>query len=56
MKEVDPEGVQLRKRRSLHRRTYVSPGPNFAWHADMATINSNPMVFQSTDASMALAG
>ena len=34
MKEVDPEGVQLRKRRRLHRRTYVSPGPKFAWHAD----------------------
>lgn len=25
MKEVDPEGVQLRKRRRLHRRTYVCP-------------------------------
>ena len=34
MREVDPEGVQLRKRRRLHRRTYVSPRPNFAWHAD----------------------
>ena len=34
MKEVDPEGVELRKRRRLHRRTYVSPGPNFAWHVD----------------------
>ena len=34
MKEVDPEGVQLRKRRRLHRRTYVCPGPNFAWHVD----------------------
>ena len=34
MKQVDPEGVALRKRRRLHRRTYVFPGPNFAWHVD----------------------
>jgi hypothetical protein len=34
MKEVNPEGVQIRKRRRLHRRTYVSPGPNFACYAD----------------------
>ena len=34
MKQVDPEGVALRKRRCLHRRTYVFPGPNFSWHVD----------------------
>ena len=34
MKQVDPEDVAFRKRRRLHRRTYVCPGPNFAWHVD----------------------
>ena len=34
MKQVDPEGVALQKRRRLHRRTYVCPGPNFARHVD----------------------
>ena len=32
MREVDPRGVELRKHRRLHRRTYVSPGANFCWH------------------------
>ena len=34
MKNLDPEGVALRKKRRLHRRKYVSPGPNYAWHID----------------------
>ena len=34
LKQLDPDGVNLRKRRRLHRRKYVSPGPNFAWHID----------------------
>ena len=34
LREVDPRGVELRKRRCLHRRTYVSPGANFCWHID----------------------
>ena len=32
--DKDPEGVQLRKRRRLHRRKYTSPGPNFVWNID----------------------
>eukprot|EP00794_Sanderia_malayensis_P013171 gene13171-14521_t len=35
IKELDPEGVQLRKRRRLVRRQYRSYGPNFCWHADV---------------------
>lgn len=31
---IDPEGVQLRKRRRLKRRKYNTPGPNFLWHMD----------------------
>ena len=34
LREVDPQGVEQRKRRCLKRRTYVSPGPNFCWHID----------------------
>ena len=34
LREVDPRWVELRKRRCLHRRTYVSPGANFCWHID----------------------
>lgn len=31
---IDPEGVQLRKRRRLKQRKYNTPGPNFLWHID----------------------
>lgn len=34
MKLLDPTGVDLRRRKRLHRRKYRSPGPNFAWHID----------------------
>ena len=34
LKEVDPVGVQQRRRRRLSRRRYVSYGPNFCWHVD----------------------
>lgn len=34
IKELDPEGVNLRRSRTLRRRTYHSPGPNFVWHVD----------------------
>lgn len=34
LKEIDPEGVEERKRRCLQRRTYLSPGPTFCWHLD----------------------
>ena len=32
--QLDPEGVQLRRRRRLHRRKYHSFGPNYVWHID----------------------
>ena len=34
MKQLDPDGVDLRRRRRLHRRKYTPPGPNFVWHID----------------------
>ena len=34
VKELDPEGVSLRRRRRLHRRKYISKGPNYTWHID----------------------
>ena len=34
LKEVDPQGVERRKRRCLKRRMYISQGPNHCWHID----------------------
>ncbi len=34
MKEIDPLGVEERKKRRLHRRVYKSEGPNACWHLD----------------------
>jgi hypothetical protein len=31
---LDPEGVGLRRRRRLRRRSYANPGPNAVWHID----------------------
>ena len=34
MRELDPEGCEVRRRRRLRRREYTTPDPNFAWHVD----------------------
>ena len=34
LRELDPEGVESRKRKRLHRRTCEVKGPNFVWHID----------------------
>ncbi|KAJ8314828.1 hypothetical protein KUTeg_006978, partial [Tegillarca granosa] len=34
LKILDSNGVEIRKRKRLHRRTYYSQGPNFMWHID----------------------
>lgn len=34
LKELDPEGVELRSRHRLRRRTYVNHGPNYLVHTD----------------------
>ena len=34
MRELDPEGCQIRRARRLRRRTYRLPGPNHCWHTD----------------------
>ena len=31
---LDPEGVELRKRKRLRRRKYYAKGPNYLWHVD----------------------
>ena len=34
LKELDPRGVELRRSRRLHRRSYFATGPNYIWHLD----------------------
>ena len=34
VKELDSEGVELRRKKRLHRRKYVTKGPNYVWHID----------------------
>ena len=34
LREIDPVGVQQRRRRRLSWRKYFSYGPNFCWHVD----------------------
>ena len=34
LRELDPEGVESRKRKRLRRRIYHARGPNFVWHID----------------------
>ena len=34
LKELDPEGCEMRKRKCLKRRQYYNSGPNHAWHVD----------------------
>ena len=34
LKELDPDGDELRQARKLQRRLYSNPGPNFAWQID----------------------
>lgn len=31
---LDPQGVELRKRKRLRRRQYANKGPNYLWHLD----------------------
>ena len=34
IKELDPEGFELRRRKHLRRRLYFARGPNWVWHID----------------------
>jgi hypothetical protein len=34
LKELDPEASELRKKKKLKRRQYLSHGPNQCWHID----------------------
>ena len=34
LKLMQPELVNDRRKRRLHRRSYANPGPNFCWHVD----------------------
>ena len=55
LKILDPEGVELRAKRSLKRRQYSTRGPNFygTW---TATISWNPLVSTFMEPSTELAG
>ena len=35
MRELDPEGIEIRRSRRLRRRIYRVPGPNYCWHTDV---------------------
>lgn len=34
LRELDPEGVESRRRKRLRRRVYHTEGPNYVWHID----------------------
>lgn len=34
LRQMDPVSVLHRRQHRLHRRTYVSQGPNYMWHVD----------------------
>ena len=34
LQQLDPDGIELRKRHCLRRRNYYSQGPNWVWHVD----------------------
>ena len=34
MRILRPYDVNQRRKRRLHRRAYIAPGPSFAWHID----------------------
>jgi len=34
LRQIDPIGVESRRRQRLVRRTYWSKGPNHTWHVD----------------------
>ena len=34
LKELDPQGVEERRSKTLRRRAYHTPGPNYSWHVD----------------------
>ena len=34
LRELDPDGVESRRKKRLRRRAYHSKGPNFVWHTD----------------------
>ncbi|KAK2566452.1 hypothetical protein P5673_009971 [Acropora cervicornis] len=34
LREIDPDGSELRRAHRLKERKYHNPGPNYAWHSD----------------------
>ena len=34
LRELDPDGVESRRKKRLRRRAYHAKGPNFDWHID----------------------
>lgn len=54
LKELHPDGSNLRKARRVRRRTYLNPGPNHSWHID-GYDKLKPFRFQYIEPLMALA-
>ena len=46
LRELDPQGVSIQRRKKLKRRCYRSLEPNDSWHID-GTIKLNVLVSQS---------
>lgn len=34
LRELDPDGIESRRKKRLRRRAYHAKGPNFVWHTD----------------------
>ena len=34
LRDMDPEGIESRRRYRFRRRVYSNPSPNYAWHID----------------------
>lgn len=49
MQELDPDGVEQRRRRRLSRRRYFSYGPNFCWHVDGKFTHSSKLTVSWPD-------
>ncbi|KAL3882537.1 hypothetical protein ACJMK2_028873 [Sinanodonta woodiana] len=55
MRALDPNNVYLRQSHRLHRRMYLSKGPNYIWHMDSYD-KLRPMVYASMAVLMGFRG
>ena len=48
LKEMDPDGTEVRRKHCLKRRMYHNPGPTYAWHIDVKFLNDVETTLNST--------